>query len=53
MNTFGFSPYQWMRVDISPFNTSALTFKIKSTELPKLKTILFAYTGKKRKLEKY
>ena len=52
-NTFGFSPYQWMRVDISSIhNTSALTFKIKSTELPKLKTILFAYTGKKRKLEK-
>ena len=52
-NTFGFSPYQWMRVDISSIHTtSALTFKLKSTELPKLQTILFAYTGKKRKLEK-
>jgi len=52
-NTFGFSPYQWMRVDIfSIHNTSALTFKLKSTELPKLQTILLAYTGKKRKLEK-
>ena len=52
-NTFGFSPYQWMRVDISSiYSSSALTFKLKSTNLPKLQTILFAYTGKKRKLEK-
>jgi hypothetical protein len=32
--------------------TSALTFKLKSTELPKIQTILFSYKGKKRKLEK-
>ena len=52
-NTFGFSPFQWMRVDISSiYTTSALTFKLKSTELPKLQTILFSYTGKNRKLEK-
>ena len=52
-NTFGFSPFQWMRVDISSiYTTSALTFKLKSTELPKLQTIFFAYTGKNRKLEK-
>ena len=52
-NTFGFSPFQWMRVDISSiYTTSALTFKLKSTELPKLQTILFSYKGKKRKLEK-
>ena len=52
-NTFGFSPFQWMRVDISSiYTTSALTFKLKSTELPKLQTILFSYEGKKRKLEK-
>ena len=52
-NTFGFSPFQWMRVDISSiYTTSALTFKLKSTELPKLQTILLSYKGKKRKLEK-
>ena len=52
-NTFGFSPFQWMRVDISSiYTTSALTFKLKSTELPKLQTFLFSYECKKRKLEK-
>ena len=52
-NTFGFSPFQWMRVDISSiYTTSALTFKLKSTELPKLQTILFSYEGKKEKVRK-
>ena len=52
-NTFGFSPYQWMRVDVSSiYTTSALTFKLKANELPKLQAVLFAYTGKKRRLEK-
>lgn len=52
-NIFGFSPYQWMRVDLSTiYSTSALTFKLKTTELPKLQAILFAYTGKKRRLHK-
>ena len=52
-NIFGFSPYQWMRTDISSiYRTSALTFKLKTAELPKLETVLFAYTGKKRKLQK-
>ena len=50
---FGFSPYQWMRVDLSSiYSTSALKFKLKATELPKLQVILFAYTGKKRRLQK-
>jgi len=52
-NIFGFSPYQWMRVDLSSiYSTSALTFKLKTTQLPKLQAILFAYTGKKRRLNK-
>tara|TARA_B100001142_G_scaffold253742_1_gene254496 strand:- start:191 stop:832 length:642 start_codon:yes stop_codon:yes gene_type:complete len=52
-NTFGFSPYQWMRVDISSiYKTSAITFKLKANELPKLQAFLFAYTGKKRRLQK-
>ena len=52
-NTFGFSPYQWMRVDLSSiYSTSALKFKLKATKLPKLQAILFAYTGKKRRLQK-
>lgn len=52
-NTFGFSPYQWMHVDISSiFTSSALTFKLKASELPKIQVVLFAYTGKKRRLEK-
>lgn len=52
-NIFGFSPYQWMRVDLSSiYSTSALTFKLKATEIPKLQAILFAYTGKKRRLQK-
>ena len=52
-NTFGFSPYQWMRVDISSiYTTSALTFKVKATEPPKIQAFLFAYTGKKRRLQK-
>ena len=51
-NTFGFSPYQWMHTDISSiYTTSAITFKIKSNELPKLQTILFAYKGEKRRLQ--
>ena len=52
-NIFGFSPYQWMRVDLSSiYSTSAIKFKLKATELPKLQVILFAYTGKKRRLQK-
>ena len=52
-NTFSFSPYQWMRVDISSiYTTSALTFKIKSAKLPSIQVFLFAYTGKKRRLQK-
>ena len=52
-NTFGFSPYQWMRVDVkSIYTTSALTFKLKANEVPKIQAILFAYSGKKRRLEK-
>ena len=52
-NIFGFSPFQWMRVDLSSiYSTSALTFKLKTTKLPKLQAILFAYTGKKRRLQK-
>ena len=52
-NTFGFSPYQWMRVDISSiYRTSAITFKLKAKKLPKLQAFLFAYTGEKRRLQK-
>ena len=52
-NTFGFSPFQWMSVDLtSIYRTSAITFKIKANDLPKLKVFLFAYTGKKRRLQK-
>jgi len=52
-NTFGFSPYQWMHVDISSiYTTSAIMFKLKAKELPKLQTFIFAYTGKKRMLQK-
>ncbi len=52
-NVFGFSPHKWMRVDISSiYTTSALTFRIKAKELPKLQTLLFAYKGDKRRLQK-
>ena len=52
-NTFGFSPYQWMRVDLSSiYTTSALTFKIKSAEIPAIQVVLIAYQGKKRRLQK-
>jgi hypothetical protein len=52
-NTFGFSPYQWMRADLSSiYTTSALTFKLKANELPELQAFLFAYIGKKRRLQK-
>ena len=51
-NTFGFSPYKWEHVDISSiYSTSALSFKIKSHEIPELEVFLFAYSGKKRKLQ--
>ena len=52
-NIFGFSPYKWMRTDLSSiYKTSALTFKLKATKLPKIQAFLFAYTGKKRRLQK-
>ena len=52
-DTFGFSPYQWLRVDLSSiYTTSAITFKVKAAELPKIQAMLFAYSGKKRKLQK-
>ena len=52
-NIFGFSPYQWMHVDLSSiYSTSAIKFKLKSNELPKLQAILFAYTGERRRLQK-
>ena len=42
-----------MHVDISSiYRTSALKFKLKANELPKLQAILFAYTGNKRRLQK-
>ena len=50
-NTFGFSPYKWMHVDLSSiYSTSAIKFKLKASELPKLQAFLFAYTGEKRRL---
>ena len=50
---FGFSPYQWMHVDISSiYSTSAIKFKIKVNELPKLQVLLFSYTGERRRLQK-
>ena len=52
-NIFGFSPYEWMPVDLSSiYTTSALMFKIKANEIPRLQAFLFAYTGKKRRLQK-
>ena len=52
-NTFGFSPYKWMHVDLSSiYSTSAIKFKLKANELPKLQAILFAYTGERRRLQK-
>ena len=52
-NTFGFSPYQWMRVDLSSiYSTSAIKFKLKAIEIPKLQAVLFSYTGKNRRLHK-
>ena len=52
-NTFGFSPYQWMHVDLSSiYSSSAIKFKLKASELPKLQVFLFAYTGEKRRLQK-
>ena len=52
-NTFGFSPYQWMRIDLSSiYSTSAIKFNLKGTEIPKLQAVLFSYTGKNRRLNK-
>ncbi len=52
-NTFGFSPFQWMHVDLSSiYSTAAIKFKLKSSELPKLQAFLFAYTGERRRLQK-
>ena len=52
-NTFGFSPYQWMHVDLSSiYSSSAIKFKLKASALPKLQAFLFAYTGEKRRLQK-
>ena len=42
-----------MRVDISSiYTTSAINFKIKSAKIPTIQVVLFAYTGKKRRLQK-
>ena len=52
-NTFGFSPYQWMRIDLSSiYSTSAIKFKLKAIEIPKLQAVLFSYAGKNRRLHK-
>ncbi len=52
-NTFGFSPYQWMLVDISSiYTTSAIMFKVKSEKMPALQLNFFSYKGKKRRLQK-
>ena len=52
-NTFGFSPYKWMRIDLSSiYTTSALKFQIKSTKFPAIQVVLFSYAGKKRRLQK-
>ena len=42
-----------MRVDISSiYSTSAIKFNLKAIEIPKLQAVLFAYTGKNRRLHK-
>ena len=42
-----------MHVDLSSiYSTSAIKFKLKANELPKLQAILFAYTGERRRLQK-
>ena len=52
-NIFGFSPYQWMHVDLSSiYSSSAIKFRLKANELPKLQVILFTYTGERRRLQK-
>ena len=52
-NTFGFSPYKWMRVDLSSiYTSSAIKFQLKANELPKLQAFLFSYAGKRRRLQK-
>ena len=52
-DTFGFSPYKWMHVDLSSiYSISAIMFKLKANKLPKLQAFLFAYTGERRRLQK-
>ncbi len=50
---FGFSPYCWKRVDISSiFSTSAIKFKIKADNIPKIQAFIFSYKGDKRRIQK-
>ena len=52
-NTFGFSPYQWMRTDLSSiYTTSAITFKVKADELPKIQAMLLPIPVKKESYKK-
>ena len=52
-NNFGFSAYKWMHTDISLiFSTSALNFKIKASEIPKLRVSFISYHGQRRRLQK-
>ncbi len=50
---FGFGVYQWLRVDLSSLaSTSALSFILSGKKIPKIQTILVAYTGAKRRIQK-
>ena len=52
-NLFGFPFYKWQFVDISKiYSTSALYFKVKAYEAPKIQIFMSSYKGKPRRISK-
>ena len=51
-DSFGFGVHLWLGVDVADLHSaSAIQFRIRAKSVPKLRMMLFAYKGKKRRIQ--
>ena len=52
-DTFGFGVHEWLGLDLSAFyRTAALEFRVWGEAVPKMRLMLLAYSGEKRRIQK-
>lgn len=52
-DTFGFGVHEWLGVDLSAhYRTAALEFQVWGEAVPKMRLMLLAYSGEKRRIQK-